>query len=182
MRSATVRVLLKRYFGIEVGAHSYGPCLEPGAWPPGVTVGRYTSIGPDVAVFRRNHPTDRASTHPYFYNSHLGHVSEDTIEAAPLHIGSDVWIGARAIVTPGCRVIADGSVVAAGSVVTSDVTAYSVVGGVPARQLGTRFDAPIAERLAESRWWEQPPGALNVPEFQVSLASGETLGPLVSDR
>ena len=49
----------------------------------------------------------------------------------PVRIGNRVWIGARAIVLKGVTV-GDDAIIAAGSVVTSDVPAHSVVGGVPA--------------------------------------------------
>lgn len=52
-------------------------------------------------------------------------------------IGSDVWLGAYAIVLPGVN-IGDGAVVAAGSVVTKDVAHYSIVAGVPAKEIGHR--------------------------------------------
>ena len=55
-------------------------------------------------------------------------------------IGDDVWIGTAALILPGVRVN-DGAVVAAGAVVTRDVPANSVVGGVPAKEI----------RLLESR-------------------------------
>ena len=51
---------------------------------------------------------------------------------APIHIGKRVWIGANATVLPGVT-IGDGAVVAAGAVVTKDVPANTVVGGVPAK-------------------------------------------------
>lgn len=50
---------------------------------------------------------------------------------APIILGDDTWIGARAIVLPG-RKIADSAVVAAGAVVTKDVGPSEVVGGNPA--------------------------------------------------
>jgi maltose O-acetyltransferase len=52
-------------------------------------------------------------------------------------IEDDVWVGANVTVLPG-RVIGTGSIVGAGSVVTRDVPPWSVVGGNPARVLGTR--------------------------------------------
>ncbi len=51
---------------------------------------------------------------------------------APIHIGKRVWIGSNATVLPGVT-IGDGAVVAAGAVVTRDVPANTVVGGVPAK-------------------------------------------------
>jgi acetyltransferase-like isoleucine patch superfamily enzyme len=60
-----------------------------------------------------------------------GHV------AAPVVIGRGVWIGRGAAVLAGVR-IGDGAVVAANAVVTHDVPAGAVVGGVPARPLKLR--------------------------------------------
>ena len=60
-------------------------------------------------------------------------------QAAPIHIGNHVWLGTRSTVLKGV-VIGDGAVVAAGAVVTADVPARSVVGGVPARVLATDAD------------------------------------------
>ena len=54
-----------------------------------------------------------------------------------VHIGSDVWLGAHAVILPGVT-IGDGAVVAAGAVVTQDVDPYTVVGGVPARKVAQR--------------------------------------------
>lgn len=51
---------------------------------------------------------------------------------APVTIGDDVWIGARAVILPGVT-IGECSVVAAGAVVNRDVPPYTVVAGVPAK-------------------------------------------------
>ena len=51
---------------------------------------------------------------------------------APIHIGSDVWFGARVTVVPGIT-IGDGAIIGAGSVVTKELPARTVVAGVPAR-------------------------------------------------
>jgi acetyltransferase-like isoleucine patch superfamily enzyme len=57
---------------------------------------------------------------------------EQGITAEGIVVEDDVWIGAGAIITDGVRV-GKGAVVAAGAVVTGNVPAHSVVGGVPAR-------------------------------------------------
>jgi tetrahydrodipicolinate N-acetyltransferase len=55
--------------------------------------------------------------------------------AAPVRIGDRVWLGTRAVVLKGVT-IGDGAVVAAGAVVTRDVPAGAVVGGLPATVIG----------------------------------------------
>lgn len=56
---------------------------------------------------------------------------------APISIGTDAWVAARAIVMPGVT-IGDGAVVAAGAVVTKDVESWTVVGGNPAKVIKRR--------------------------------------------
>ena len=55
---------------------------------------------------------------------------------------------------PGVH-IGDGAVVAAGAVVTKDVSPYSIVGGVPAKEIKKRFSDEQIEKLLEIKWWEQ---------------------------
>lgn len=64
---------------------------------------------------------------------------------APIEIEDDVWIGANCTITKGVR-LGRGSIVGANSVVTKDVEPYAIVGGVPARVLGTRD--PNGQRMA----------------------------------
>jgi acetyltransferase-like isoleucine patch superfamily enzyme len=61
-------------------------------------------------------------------------------------IGDDVWIGYGSIIMSGVK-IGDGSIIAAGSVVTKDVEAYSIYGGNPAKKIKDRF--PNKEELNE---------------------------------
>jgi virginiamycin A acetyltransferase len=153
--SATLRQILKHYHGVQVGAYSYGECMVPGSWPAGVSVGRYVSVAPDVRIFLRNHPCERLSMHPFFYNSQLGWVEQDTIGSGTLTIEHDAWIGERAIITPSCRRIGLGAVVGAGSVVTKDVPDFAIVAGNPAKILRFRFSEELCEVVRQSKWWEQ---------------------------
>lgn len=153
--SWTARAILANYHDVQIGAYSYGECLIPGAFPPGVRVGRYVSIAAGVRPFLRNHPYTRLSMHPFFYNSALGLVDRDTIETGTLSIEHDAWIGERAIITPGCHRIGIGAVVGAGAVITKDVPDFAIVAGNPARLLKWRFPEAIQDAVRSSRWWER---------------------------
>jgi acetyltransferase-like isoleucine patch superfamily enzyme len=67
---------------------------------------------------------------------------------APIRVGDNCFIGANAILLPGTSIGSD-TIVAAGSVVRGEVPAGSVVGGVPARVLGSSADY-LERALAES--------------------------------
>lgn len=64
--------------------------------------------------------------------------AEGDLPDTPLEIGEDVWIGARAIILPGCKRIGGHSIIGAGAVVTKDVPNYAIVGGNPAKVLKMR--------------------------------------------
>lgn len=64
---------------------------------------------------------------------------EGYVKDAPVVICDKVWIGARATILCGVT-IGKGSIVAAGAVVTKDVPAYCLVGGVPAKILKTNIE------------------------------------------
>lgn len=85
-----------------------------------VTIGARVYMGYDVELLTVDHLTAGAGQRcgPRRYR--------------PLEIGDGVWIGSRAVLLPGVRV-GRGSVVAAGAVVTCDVPANVIVGGVPAK-------------------------------------------------
>jgi virginiamycin A acetyltransferase len=151
MRSASLRTTMLRHHGVEVGMHSYG-CFDPTRFSH-CKIGRYVSIGPGVRTFRRNHPTDRISLHPYFYNTQLGHTDAETLPPMRLEISDDVWIGANALLLPGCRRIGRGAVIGAGAVVTRDIPDFAIAAGNPARVIRNRFPADVQKLVQESGWW-----------------------------
>ncbi len=57
----------------------------------------------------------------------------------PTVIGNDVWIGQNTLITPG-RIIKDGCIIAAGTVLTKDYPEYSIIGGNPSRLIRSRLD------------------------------------------
>lgn len=67
-------------------------------------------------------------------------------------VGNDVWIGYEAVIMPGIQV-GDGAIIAAKSVVVSDVAAYTIVGGNPAKLIRQRFEDSVIRALLEVAWW-----------------------------
>lgn len=92
-----------------------------------VKIGNNTIFGPYVSLHAENH---------VFSDCNFPIRKQGTSRLG-IEIGNDCWIGAKAIILDGVR-IGDGSVIAAGAVVTKDVPPYSVVGGVPAKILKYR--------------------------------------------
>jgi virginiamycin A acetyltransferase len=70
-------------------------------------------------------------------------------------VGNDVWIGYDARIMPGVK-IGNGAIVSSRSVVTSDVAAYTVVGGNPATRIKERFPAETVAALEAIAWWDWP--------------------------
>lgn len=95
-----------------------------------ITIGNYCLVASYVAFVGGDHPIDVLG-YPMCFSGGP-HLVETVVE-------DDVWIGHGAIILQGMR-IGEGSVVAAGSVVTKDVEPYSVVAGNPARRIRDRFD------------------------------------------
>jgi acetyltransferase-like isoleucine patch superfamily enzyme len=143
---------LKRY-NIEIGYGTYGGCFDKDNIPPGTHFGNYCSIASGVKIFRANHPINYFTTHPFFYNPIFGYVKYDCLDRQELYIGHDVWIGYSCIILPSVRMIGNGAVIGAGSVLTKDVLPYSIVAGNPAKIIRMRFSNDIIEKLENIRWW-----------------------------
>lgn len=156
--STTLRRILDECHGIKVGRYSYGSVLDPFVLPEGSLVGAYCSVGQGLIVVRRDHPIDRPALHPFFYDASLGAVARDMIPYDidnPLEVGNDVWIGDRVTILAGCRRIGNGAIVAAGAIVTRDVAPYTLVAGVPARLIRSRFAPSRIAAIEATRWWER---------------------------
>lgn len=106
------------HFGKMVYVNYHLTCVDD----THIYVGDYTKIGPNVTIATAGHPIlPELRKRIYQYNM-------------PVHIGSNCWIGAGAVILPGVT-IGDNTVIGAGSVVTKDIPANVVAVGNPCRVL-----------------------------------------------
>lgn len=126
----------------------------------GCDIGKFCSIASGVKIGLGNHPINFISTSPLFYapSNPLHYTITDKLkfkENEPVHIGHDVWIGTNAVILDGVT-IGNGAIIGANSIVTKDVPPYTIVGGVPAKEIKKRFSDEIINRLNSSEWWNMP--------------------------
>lgn len=119
----------------------YGNCEEK------LNIGSFCSISENVTfILGGEHTINTISTYP-FRAMIINHKSE-AISKGAIVIEDDVWIGYGVTIMSGVHV-GRGAVIGACSVVTKDIPAYAVVGGIPAKLIKYRFQKNIIEELSE---------------------------------
>ena len=154
------------------GKLGYGSYIGPNS-RVSACIGRFTSIGDEVKTISGTHPYKfpYVSTAPCFYVTNPfkmqngdSFVEKDMINQyrffdsknrIDVSIGNDCWIGSRVLIIGGVS-IGDGAVVLAGAVVSKSVPPYAVVGGVPAKVLGYRYDKAYIDFFNDIQWWNRP--------------------------
>jgi virginiamycin A acetyltransferase len=127
-----------------------------------LVIGRYCALAEGVrfVMSGANHPMLGPSTFPFgIFGGEWAERTLDLVYGGESRgdtvVGSDVWLGYRALVMPGVR-IGHGAIVAASSVVVADVPPYAIVGGNPARVVRMRYPDEDIERLLRAAWWDWP--------------------------
>lgn len=122
-------------------------------------IGKFCSIacGAKFLFNSANHKTSSLSTYPFpLFFQEWGLEKRDVIKAwdnkGDIIIGNDVWIGYEAVILAGVT-IGNGAIIGSRAVVTKDVPAYTVVGGIPAKEIKKRFDNKIISALLNIQWW-----------------------------
>tara|TARA_A200000113_G_C8831949_1_gene344009 strand:- start:781 stop:1395 length:615 start_codon:yes stop_codon:yes gene_type:complete len=137
-------------------------------------IGKFSNIASFSRIGPTDHPKELASLHHFHYRSsyYFDNVEDDSeffaYRASRIAtLGHDTWVGHGAIIRPEVKV-GDGAIVAAGAVVTKDVSDYMIVAGIPATPLRARFPNNVASRLINLAWWDWPHEKLKqaLPDFR----------------
>jgi chloramphenicol O-acetyltransferase type B len=119
-------------------------------------MGNFTSIADQVTIILGgNHHPEWVSTYPFRMHWNLPDKFKDDQPASrgDVEIGSDVWIAHGVTILSGVK-IGDGAVIGAGTLLTKDVPAYAIMGGVPAKLIKYRFSKNAIEELLGIKWWD----------------------------
>jgi virginiamycin A acetyltransferase len=163
---------LVRHPKVEVGDYSYydhpehATAFERDAvlyafGPERLIIGKFCALaaGTRFLMPGANHAARGPSSFPFGIFGGSWASTMDLVLSAPSRgdtvVGNDVWLGYQSLVLPGVT-IGHGAIVAAASVVASDVAPYSIVAGNPARTVRSRFDDADVERLLQAGWWDWP--------------------------
>ena len=146
-----------RLRNVKMGDYSY---CDRYADIANTVIGKFCNIASFTRIGPTDHPMHLASQHHFLYRtSYYWHDQEDWKEffehraSRTTYIGHDTWIGAQALIMPEVT-IGDGSIVAAGALVTKDVPPYTIVTGIPAKPMRERFPKEIANAMQDLAWWD----------------------------
>lgn len=137
---------------VKIGKFTYGSLQIQtyGVETSKLNIGNFVSIAPGVKfLLDGNHEINTFTTYPFKVM-----VLGEKVEAwtkGPIVIKDDVWIGTNALILSGVT-IGQGAIIAAGSVVTKDVPAYSIVGGNPAKVIKYRYSKEIIDEMIAFDW------------------------------
>ena len=121
------------YANITVGGDVYiGPGAVFSATETFISLGNKIMFGPNVTIMGGDHNISEVGVYMFDQKNKL---PENDL---PVLISDDVWVGCNVTILKGVT-INQGAVVAAGSLVISDVPEYTIVGGVPAKVISRRF-------------------------------------------
>ena len=156
--SHTIRKFCYKIAGVNIGRGSTIHIKANFYLPKNITIGDDTIIGNNVFLDGRESlvigdHVDIASDVMIYNSQHDLESEEFEAEEKPVEIGDHVFIGPRVVILPGVK-IGNGAVVAAGAVVTKDVEEGSIVGGVPAVEIGKRKFKKLNYKLGRARLFQ----------------------------
>lgn len=146
-----------------------------------VVFGKYCAVGWGVKLQTSSHDMNFVNVNNAFqqfmkFQSVMKQVDHG------ITIGNSVWIADKAFILPGVK-IGDGAVIGANAIVSKDVAPYSVVTGIPAREIKKRFSDNIIQELLQLKWWDWSLEkiARNKTFFEADLSQYSSLKELIND-
>jgi acetyltransferase-like isoleucine patch superfamily enzyme len=116
-----------KYLGVSVGENCRIYTKDFGSEPFLITIGNHVTVTSGVTFITHDGSgwlfSDERGRRYYY---------------SPIKIGNNVFIGVNTIIMPGVK-IEDNVIVAAGSIITKSIPSNSIVGGVPAKIIGSTF-------------------------------------------
>lgn len=154
----SLRSFFYRLAGIKLGKRAVIHMWANFFQPANISIGEGTIVGDHVFLDGRASliigcETDIASSVMIYNSEHDLEALDFSAREEPVKIGDYCFIGPRVIILPGIK-IGNGAVVAAGAVVTADVADFTVVGGVPAKVIGTRKNQHPDYKLGRARLFQ----------------------------
>ena len=142
----------------KMGDHSFTGVIDD-YFNAEVEIGNFTTVASPLYVHG-------ATEHPVVFNDKLvstfpfgdklwSHNYPKAQSKGKIEIGSDVWIGEGVTILSGVK-IGDGAIIGARSVVSKDISPFSVVAGNPISIIRYRFSQEIIEKLLKITWWNWP--------------------------
>lgn len=128
-------------------------------------IGKFCQIasGVEFVMNGANHQMNSISTFPFNifegWDADAPEISDLPLKGDTI-IGNDVWIGQNAVILPGIH-IGDGAIIGANSVVGSDVPAYTIFVGNPAKEVRKRFDSEMIDLMLKFKWWDKSIDEIN---------------------
>jgi acetyltransferase-like isoleucine patch superfamily enzyme len=119
---------------VKIGSRTsfFSDCIISGA----VSIGENCLFAKNVTILTSTHQIHGPGT--IRVNDAAAQADPSHQLYSPVVIGDDCWLGSNSVIMPGVK-LETGTVVGANAVVTKDFPAYSIVGGVPAKLIGSRM-------------------------------------------
>ncbi|WP_172855677.1 CatB-related O-acetyltransferase [Vibrio coralliilyticus] len=147
-----------------------------------IEIGKYCSIADKVTILASGeHYIDKVSTYPFHDRYPDPSDYKDTKTKGNVIIANDVWLGYSSTILSGVK-IGNGAVIAAGSVVVSDVPDYAVVAGIPARVIKYRFPPNIIDNLLTIEWWNWKPEKIQMNKNDFYLTVDEFISKYLNEE
>lgn len=125
-----------------------------------ITIGKFCAIANGLKIITLNHDYNFPAVQGIFYNNYFNSKHPGEIKNPPneertkghVIIGNDVWIGEDVFISSGVN-IGDGCCIGAKSVITKDLSPYTICVGTPCKPIKNRYRTDIISFLLELKWW-----------------------------